>query len=281
MGAMPMALILSSHVAASRVGGMAQVLALEPFKIDAMLVPTVLFGRHPGWGPPGGAPVAAAVMTGMLDGIEANGLFALTDAVITGYFSTPDQVEVAADALTRVRAANPDAVLLVDPVIGDEGKGLYVKPEVAVAVRDQLVPHADYITPNRFELGWLVGLDAPDGIEQTIAMVRSLGQNALVSSVPAETDGVTGALYCDGDVAVHFAHLRLPNVPNGTGDVLTALFAAALVQGDPPREAAARAVDGIIALIDAGHRWGSPELPVVAAAEQLLRPSTDIRIRAL
>jgi len=85
---MPLALIISSHVAGSRVGASAQATALVQFRIDSMVVPTVLFGRHPGWGVPGGAPVPIEVLEGMLDGMEANGLFGLTDIVITGYFAS-------------------------------------------------------------------------------------------------------------------------------------------------------------------------------------------------
>ena len=81
---MPLALIISSHVAGSRVGASAQAAALVQFRIDSMVVPTVLYGRHPGWGVPGGAPVPIEVLEGMLDGMEANGLFGLTDVVITG-----------------------------------------------------------------------------------------------------------------------------------------------------------------------------------------------------
>ena len=47
---MPLALILSSYVAAARVGGGAQQFALAPFGIDPVLVPTVLFGRSPARG---------------------------------------------------------------------------------------------------------------------------------------------------------------------------------------------------------------------------------------
>ena len=81
---MPLALVLSSHVASSRVGGFAQALALSQFKIDPVFVPTVLFGRHPGWGPPGGAAVAADTFQGVLDGVEDNGHFSRLDLVITG-----------------------------------------------------------------------------------------------------------------------------------------------------------------------------------------------------
>src|ERR1700752_1800224 len=112
---MPFALILSSHVAASRVGGGAQALALARFGVDAALVPSVLFGRHPGWGAPGGGPVAVETMRAMIDGIAANGLLALTDALVSGYFVSPDQVKLAGETIDRVRSAQPLVQVVVDP----------------------------------------------------------------------------------------------------------------------------------------------------------------------
>jgi pyridoxine kinase len=267
---MPFALILSSHVAASRVGGMAQVLALQPFKIDAALVPTVLFGRHPGWGPPGGAAVAAETMAAMLEGIEAQGLFALTDTVITGYFASADQVAAASEAIARVRAANPQTLVLVDPVIGEEGKGIYVKPEVAAAVRDQLVPLADVIAPNRFELAWLSGGELAERWEDAEAQAAMLGKPTLVSSLvePGDPDAL-GVLYTDDEEASYDVHPRLADAPKGTGDVLTALFAAWRIRGLPPKDAASAATEGVLALVQAAAEWDAPELPIVAAAERM------------
>src|SRR5580704_2199913 len=112
-------LILSSHVASSRVGGGAQALALARLGIEPILAPTVLLGRHPGWGPPGGGPVAAETMQAMLDAIAYQGLYAQIDAVVTGYFSRADQVTVAFRALSGIRAANPSVLTIVDPVMGD------------------------------------------------------------------------------------------------------------------------------------------------------------------
>jgi len=277
---MPFVLILSSQVAASRVGGMAQVLALQPFAIDTALVPTVLFGRHPGWGPPGGAAVDAAVMAGMLEGIEAQGLYTLTDAVITGYFSTPAQIQVAADAIARVRAANPRARVVVDPVLGDEGRGLYVKPEVAAAVQGQLVPLADLITPNRFELGWLQGEQTPETAEAAVLLARRLGKPALVSSVPGGVDEI-GVLYVTAREAWLALHARAMSAPNGTGDVLTALFTAALIEGLKPTVALGRAVAGVAELVEAAIVWNAPELPIVAAASRLVSPTAPVRLQIL
>ena len=155
---MSLTLILSSYVAASRVGGFVQALALAAFGVEPVLAPTVLFGRHPGWGAPGGGPVDPDQFRSLLGGIAAQGLPGRADLLITGYFAHPDQVAAAAETIDQMRRDRPDGgYVVVDPVLGDEGKGLYVKPEVANAVRDLLTPRADLITPNRWELGWLSG----------------------------------------------------------------------------------------------------------------------------
>ena len=156
-----MALIMSSHVAGSRVGGSAQALALTQFKIDPVVIPTVLYGRHPGWGAPGGAQVPIEAFEGMLDGVEANGLFGMTDLVLTGYFASVEQVKATAAvrAAPRAGAFARKPMIVVDPVIGDSGKGLFVPAEVAQAVIDHLIPKADLVAPNSWELQRITGAD--------------------------------------------------------------------------------------------------------------------------
>src|SRR5580704_7873510 len=166
-------LILSSYVASSRVGGGAQALALARLGIEPILVPTVLFGRHPGHGPPGGAAVDAETFEAMIGGIEAQGLFGHLDAVITGHFSMPEQVAIAADALGRVKTASPAVRLIVDPIMGDVDKGLYVKEAVAEAVASLLVMCADIVAPNAWELARLSGRPVSDAAS-AIAAARVL-----------------------------------------------------------------------------------------------------------
>ena len=203
---MPTVLILSSYVAASRVGGGAQALAFSRLGIEPILVPTVLFGRHPGWGAPGGGPVAAETMQAMLDAIAYQGLFSEIDAVVTGYFSRADQVTVATRTLAFVRAANPKARLIVDPVMGDAGKGLYVGAAVAEAVGEELVPRADLITPNAWELSRLSEHPVFDA-KSAVAAARALGRPVVVSSI--EAGGEIGVVYADANEA----HLRRPSAP--------------------------------------------------------------------
>jgi len=235
-------LILSSYVAASRVGGGAQALALARLGIEPILVPTVLFGRHPGHGPPGGGVVAADIFAGMIEGVAAQGLFGHFDAVITGHFSTPAQVAVAADTLGRVKAASTAARLIVDPVMGDEGGGLYVKEAVAEAVASRLVARADIVAPNAWELARLAGRPVAD-VRGALAAARALGKPVMVSSI--RSGGRTGALFARADASWLAAHAEAAAAPKGTGDLLTALFAAALIERYPPPQALEMAVGGV------------------------------------
>ncbi len=279
-----MALILSSHVAGSRVGGQVQALALAPFKIDPVVVPTVLYGRHPGWGAPGGAQVPIEAFEGMLDGIEANGLFGLTDLVITGYFASVEQVRAARRAIEAVRAAPREGAyarkpyVVVDPVMGDSGKGLYVPPEVARAIQDDLVPLADLLTPNAWELQRLSGADVRDPVSAMRA-ARLMGRPVLVSSVVRGAE--IGVVYADKREAWLAAHQRMEAVPNGTGDLLAALFAAAILEGQTPSYGLARAVGGLAETVVAAGIWQSPELPVVAMGPKIKNASPIVRMERL
>ncbi len=281
---MPLALILSSHVASSRVGGFVQALALAQLKIDPMVVPTVLFGRHPGWGPPGGDPVGVETFQGMLDGIEANGLFGAVDLVITGYFSNGAQVRAAARAIDRIRAAERTGgyakapKIVVDPVMGDEGKGLYVNAEVAEAIASELVSRADLVTPNAWEMERLTGSPVRDA-RAARAAARLLGKPALVSSVPHRVE--MGVVYADGLECWLAAHPRQANAPNGTGDLLTALFAAAVIEDQPISYALARAVGAVFETVVAAEAWAASELPVVAMGSRLRQASATVRIERL
>lgn len=273
---MPLALVLSSFVAASRIGGAAQQYVLAAHGIDPVLVPTVMLGRNPARGSRGQA-TPPDLFARMLADVEADALFGLVDLVITGHFSSAEQVEIAAGALTRVRAATErKPVIVVDPILGDAPGGLYVSAEVADAVANRLVPLADWITPNLWELGRLTG--APiDSAAEAIAAARRLGRPALVTSVPAGVQEI-GLLLVEPKHAILFAHPRLERAPNGTGDLVTASFGAGLIQGLAPCAAAERAARAASEAVQAAQDAHAPELPIVALGQRVVRPTAALRI---
>ena len=257
-------LILSSFVAASRVGGGAQAMAMARLGIEPVLVPTVVFGRHPGHGPPGGAPVDAETFESALGGVAAQGAFASVDAVIAGYFASAEQVAIAAEALSRVKAASPGAWLVVDPIMGDEETGLYVREPVAEAIAAELVHTADILAPNAWELGRLAGRPIRDA-SSAIAGAKSIGRDVIVSSV--REDGAIGALYAGGGEAWLATHAASAVAPKGAGDLLTAVFVAALARGLAPGEALGFAVGAVAEGVAMAH--GLDELPLSALPTQL------------
>lgn len=278
---MPLVLVISSYVAASRVGGGIAPYVLGPMKVDPVHVPTSLFGRHPGWGPPGGGPVDPETMAKMLEGVAANGLYSLVDAVVTGHFSHPEQVTVAAEAIASVRAAlrrkehqhaPTRPFIIVDPVMGDEAPGLYVRPDVAEALAARLTPEADILAPNLWEFARLTATDVASlrTAEDVARAAKMRGGKWLISSVPSPK-GI-GVLLVDGEKAMLAETPRIAGkIPNGTGDLLTLRFAGGLVSGFGDEGALADATGAVHDVVAKTAEWRGTELGLAACSDQLAR----------
>jgi len=256
-------IVVSSLVSGSRVGGAVSVQALSHAGFRAELVPTVIMGRHPGLGAPGGGSVPDALFAGVLEGMTANGRRRRAGAILTGYFATPAQVKTAAAFIRAARAENPDLLVMTDPIIGDgrpDGgdAGLYVAPETAFAICDLLLPLANVITPNLFELSWLAGR-ALESWRDAAGAARALAPAALVTSAPAGP-GRIGVLYVDAQDALTMDTRQLDSAPNGTGDLFAASALAEALQGAAWPEAARRAAARVALVLEAGRGGASGDL---------------------
>lgn len=216
-------LALSSQVAFGHVGLSAAVPVLHRLGHAVTPLPTVMLSNHPGWPHVAGQRVPVAELRAMIGAIEANGWLGDHDTVLTGYLPSAAHVALAAEMIDRMRALRPNLKVVVDPVLGDAPGGLYVAAEAAAAIRDDLIGRADVITPNRFELGWLSG-DAVDDAEAAVAAARRLAPRVVVSSAPMGS-GRTGCLEVNADGLRRFSVPVQADVPNGVGDVLSALIA--------------------------------------------------------
>jgi len=250
-------LILSSWVARGHVGGSAAVPALQMLGHEVTQLPTTVLSNHPGWPHVAGAPVPVGQIAAMLEALEANGWLADHDAVLTGYLPTPAHVDLAADLIRRLRARAAPPRIVVDPVLGDDPKGLYVPETVAAALRDALVPLADTLTPNAFELGWLCGrpTGTPDEAEAAARRLSVGGRRVLVTSAPAGARRI-GVLAAGAGQSRLWATPRRDGVPHGVGDVFSALIAAGLPVGT-----ALGKLDALIA-----ESLGAPHLRIAEAA---------------
>jgi pyridoxine kinase len=242
---MAIVLCISSQTARGYIGGSAARIALERLGHQAWHLPSVVLSNHPGHAVFAGEQVPPGRLRAMLDALKANGWIDEIDAVLTGYLPTPEHVGFAESAVAMVRAVNPDATVLCDPIMGDDPGGLYLDESAAAAIRDMLLPLANMITPNRFELEWLAGREVRSVAQAMEAAAALPCPAALVTSLPGVAPETVCNLLRDGSSAWECAVAERPFAPHGAGDLLAALYLGHRLKGAPAQDAFGRAVAGV------------------------------------
>ncbi|MDX2258661.1 MAG: pyridoxal kinase [Hyphomicrobiaceae bacterium] len=258
-------LAISSYVAHGHVGLAAIVPTLQRMGHDVVGLPTVVLSSHYGYEPVAGLELDASDLGAMLEALRENGWLDDLDGVVTGFMADPQSVAVVAAELQRIADEHPDVIYLCDPVMGDDPKGLYVPVEVAEAIRDRLVPLADVLTPNRFELAWLTGMPVTDPATADAAADATGAELVVVTSVPA-ADGLIGNLMSDEDRALIASVPHRRQVPHGTGDLMAALVLGHMIDGLEHADAVARAAAGVEAVLQ--ESAGTTEMRLVDALER-------------
>lgn len=258
---MSIVLAISSQVVRGHVGLSATIPALRRLGHDVWGMPTIVYSNHPGHPRAVGGRIEANTLDGMLEALEANGWLKTVDAILTGYFPSAQHVGSCVKAIARVRERRPSTAVFCDPVIGDDPKGLYVDVEVAEAIRDRLLPMATYVKPNRFELSWLTGQDVRSVASATEASAKLGTRCVIATSVPVGPDRIANVMSCDGQQAQCVVQRRL-RAPQGTGDLLAALFLGHMLNGQSSIEALGRSVAGVDAALVASD--GRDELVMTA-----------------
>jgi pyridoxine kinase len=262
-------LCLSSHVARGAIGLGATVPALEALGHHVTTLPTVLLSNHPGHPSFAKQEVPPSFLRDTIAVYEKAGWLASFDAVLTGYMPTVEHVAAARFCVERVRIANPRLIYLADPVLGDDPGGLYISDAAAMAVRDQLVSVADYITPNRFEASWLSGIDVTSEASATDAAMVLKCATTIVTSVPVDDRALIGTVLVSSDKRADvFRTRRFERVPHGTGDLFAGLFLGKLLRGQPVTGAVQNAVNGVA--LTAADSQGCDELDLTLSRAKWL-----------
>jgi len=278
-------LSIQSAVAFGHVGNSAAVFALRRMGLDVWPVDTVAFSNHPGYGGKSGRVVPAAELAALFDGLDRLGVLTQADGVLSGYLGQAATAAVVAAALARLRAARPAALYLLDPVMGDWPGGLYVAPDIPAAVRTHLLPLADLVTPNAFELEALSGQAARTPAEAVAAARALLGEGGRLGAVVVtglETAKSAATLAVEPAAAwiVETPRIDFPAPPNGTGDLLSALLIGHRLGGIPLPAALGAAVSSLVAVLAATRESGRRELALVAAQAALADPPHRFPVRA-
>ncbi|MEO3428117.1 pyridoxal kinase PdxY [Pelagibius sp. CAU 1746] len=269
---------IQSHVAYGHVGNSAAVFALQRLGIEVWPVHTVQFSNHTGYPDFQGQVFAAQEIARVIDGLEARGALARCDALLSGYVGDPALGEVILDAAARIRAANPKALWTCDPVMGDHGKGLFVREGVPDFMTCKALPAADVVTPNLFELEILAGRKLRDlaeiraAAEGLLAPAQGRGPQAMLITSLAADEGEVAMLAASAEGSWRVACPRLPITPNGAGDAVAALFLGFYLKSGSLPEALGRAASAIFEVLETTLETGEEELQLVAAQDCLETP---------
>lgn len=283
-------LSIQSSVAFGHVGNSAAVFPLQRLGHEVIAVNTVHFSNHTGYGKWRGIVMDPAVIADVIEGVADRDALASVDAVLTGYQGSPGVAEVVLRTVERVRALNPAVVYCADPVMGDVGRGMFVLPGVPELIRERVVPVADVLTPNVFELTYLAfdgdpGSVDPDRVASlaellsAVDAVRAMGpRTVLVTSVQGSVveAGQIGLLAVDDSGAYLVRTPELPLSVNGAGDVTAALFLAHLGAGSST--ALARVASSVYGILAATNTAGSREIALIAAQDVIADPPTEFPV---
>lgn len=276
-------LSIQSHVAYGHVGNSASVFPMQRLGVEVWPVNTVNFSNHTGYGAWRGPLMDPADVADVITGIGEREAFGDIDAVISGYQGGEGIGATILEAVAQVKAANPEAIYACDPVMGNETSGCFVHESIPVLLREKVVPQADLITPNQFELGYLTGTE-PHSLEETLASVdaaRAMGPSTvLVTSVlrPDRPEGTIEMLACHDDEAWIVRTPHLPLKANGSGDVTAALFTSHWLRTRSLQDALGATVSAVFDLLQLTLDSGKRELQLVQAQESYAHPRMQFEV---
>src|SRR5690349_1135732 len=271
-------LSIQSHVAYGHVGNASAVFPMQRLGVEVWPIHTVQFSNHTGYGSWKGRVFDGPAIEELVEGIAERGVLERCDGVLSGYMGSADIGNAILSAVARVRSLNPQALYCCDPVIGDVGRGIFVRPGIPEFMREKAVPAADIVTPNQFELNYLSGhaTETLGDIKQAVSAVQRLGPRAvLVTSVETQETPADSIDLVAGEGG-RFWRVRTPKLSlsvNGAGDAIAALFFVHYARSRSAPTALAEASASVYGLPKRTQEPGSREILTIAAQDEFVAPT--------
>ncbi|MDK3257642.1 pyridoxal kinase PdxY [Blastococcus capsensis] len=276
-------LSIQSHVAYGHVGNSSAVFPLQRLGIEVWPIHTVQFSNHTGYGEWTGRVYDGQSIDELVQGISARGVLGGCDAVLSGYLGSADIGHAVVGTVARVRAANPQAVYCCDPVIGDVGRGVFVRPGIEEFMREVAVPAADVVTPNHYELDLLSGTTTRSlaSVKDAAAAVQALGPRVVLTTSLVAEDTPADAVDLLASEGGRHWRVRTPRLDvavNGAGDAIAALFLAHWLRTRSAADALGRAAASVFGLLQRTEDARSREILLVSAQEEFVTPSRTFAV---
>ena len=279
-------LSIQSHVAYGHVGNASATFPMQRLGVDVWPIHTVQFSNHTGYGAWKGRVYDGPMIEELVEGIGERGVLPHCDGVLSGYMGSADIGNAILSAVRKVREANPRALYCCDPVIGDVGRGVFVRPGIPEFMREQALPAADIVTPNHFELDYLSGRtsDTLGAVKDSVAAVQALGPRVVLVTSLQTRETPEDAIDLLAAEAGAFWRVRTPKLSlgvNGAGDAIAALFFVHYARTGSAATALAEASASVYGLLKRTAEAGSREILMVAAQDEFVAPSERFPVEAV
>jgi pyridoxine kinase len=272
-------LSIQSHVVYGHAGNSAAVFPLQRLGREVWAINTVEFSNHTGYGAWTGKVLETALAGELMEGIAARGVLSRCEAVLSGYMGDAAIGQAVTDAVRRVRKAAPGALYCCDPVMGDVGRGFYVKPGIPEIFKTQVVPLADIVTPNQFELEALTEFQTADLEEarKAIAALHAMGPKVVLVTSYRGNDAPEKHIDMLASDSSSVYRIRTPELPfgpgmAGSGDLTTAVFLSRYLETHDIKRTLELTAASIFGVMEATYMAESRELLLIQAQNELVSP---------
>lgn len=178
------------------------------------------------------------------------------DGVYTGYLGSAEQLGIVSDMFDQLKKQG--ALIVVDPVMADNGKLYPGFTEEFAAGMASLCGKADVIVPNLTEASYMLGVPYVGGdydeayIKNMLVGLCGLGcKKAVITGVSFEK-GRLGVMSYDSETGEYFSYFNthLPVSYHGTGDIFSSCFLGGLIGDMGMAKALQVAVDFTVKCIE-------------------------------
>jgi pyridoxine kinase len=267
-------------------GNTAAVFPIQRLGREVWAINTVEFSNHTGYGAWRGTVLGGELVHELVSGLEERGVLSRCEAVLSGYLGDAAVGRAITGAVRRVRSVSPGALYCCDPVMGDVGRGFYVKPDIPGIFKNELIPLADIVTPNQFELEALSGLDTQniDNARRAIDMIHEKGPSiVLVTSYNGgNNSGQIRMLASDksGIYSISTPELPIGTGMAGSGDITASVFLSRYLETGDIKKTLELCTASVFGILQAswqaygGREESAPmEMQIMQAQEELVSPS--------
>jgi pyridoxine kinase len=276
-------LSIQSSVAYGHVGNSAASFALMRMGVETYPVLTVHYSNTTSYGEWGGPNLKASDVADVIAGVDRRGGLAKVDGILSGFMGTKEMGDTILDAVALTKERRPGAVYCCDPVMGDVGRGMYAAPDIPDYFRDVVVPKADIVTPNQYELDFLVNretksladlLDAADAL-MAVGPTTVLVTSAIADDAPVDSVSMVAVTADEGWLVTT---PKIDQAFTGSGDLTSAMFLAKLLETKRLDQALGFTADVVYSILEVTADKGYRELALVEAQGNIVSPAHHFEV---